>query len=146
MNKQHPEHYAVLQLTSEKATTAQIKKAYHKLAKKYHPDKHPKQRHLAKEVMQQLNTAYSILSNVSLRKQYDADVQAQRDRLRLAREQQLRKEMEEQRWQAAQAHQNVRKKIDSTKTYLATTALFIAVGLGVVASGMAAKSILKKSS
>ena len=54
---------------SENATIDEIKKAYRKLARKYHPDinKSPE----AEEKFKEINAAYEILSDSQKRKQYD---------------------------------------------------------------------------
>jgi len=54
---------------SENATQAEIKKAYRKLARKYHPDicKKPE----CEEKFKEINAAYEILSDEEKRKQYD---------------------------------------------------------------------------
>jgi curved DNA-binding protein len=54
---------------SENSTTEEIKKAYKKLAKKYHPDlnKDPK----AEEKFKEINSAYDVLSNKNKKSQYD---------------------------------------------------------------------------
>jgi len=55
---------------SENATHDEIKKAYRKLARKYHPDicKKPE----CEEKFKEINTAYEILGDEEKRKQYDA--------------------------------------------------------------------------
>ena len=59
-------YYEVLGV-SESATTDEIKKAFKKLAIKYHPDKW-----WSKEKFQEINEAYGVLSNEKKRWQYDA--------------------------------------------------------------------------
>lgn len=61
--------YAVLGV-KEDATTAEIKKAYRKLARKYHPDKNPDNPE-AEERFKELQEAYSTLSDEKKRKEYD---------------------------------------------------------------------------
>ena len=52
------------------ATNDEIKKAYRKLAMKYHPDRN-KQDKEAEKKFKEVNEAYSILSDTQKRKQYD---------------------------------------------------------------------------
>lgn len=53
------------------ATAEEIKRAYRKLAVKYHPDKNPGDK-TAEERFKQINEAYAVLSDPEKRKQYDA--------------------------------------------------------------------------
>lgn len=52
------------------ATDAEIKSAYRKLAKKYHPDMNPGDKE-AEEKFKEINDAYAILSDAEKRKKYD---------------------------------------------------------------------------
>ena len=61
--------YKALGVT-ENATVEEIKNAYRKLAKQYHPDSHPGDRK-CEERFQSINEAYSILSNPEKKKAYD---------------------------------------------------------------------------
>lgn len=55
---------------SEKATAAEIKKTYRKLAKQYHPDANPTNPKAA-DRFKEIGEAYSVLSDPEKRKQYD---------------------------------------------------------------------------
>jgi len=63
------DYYAVLGV-DKKATTDAIKKAYRKLALKYHPDKNPGDKK-AEEKFKDITEAYAVLSDPEKRKQYD---------------------------------------------------------------------------
>ena len=64
--------YEILEV-SNKASKEVIDKAYHVLAKKYHPDlqANDEQRRIAEEKMKKINEAYDVLSNEQKRKVYD---------------------------------------------------------------------------
>ena len=55
---------------SESATPEEMKKAYRRLAKKYHPDANPNDSSAA-ERFKEISEAYSVLSDPEKRKQYD---------------------------------------------------------------------------
>ena len=63
------DYYKVLELNKQ-ATDADIKKAYRKLARKYHPDLNPNDAN-AKIKFQQVNEANEVLSDPEKRKKYD---------------------------------------------------------------------------
>lgn len=60
--------YAILGV-SRNAEAAEIKKAYRRLAKQYHPDSNPGQD--TTEKFQEINRAYEVLNNPDLKKKYD---------------------------------------------------------------------------
>lgn len=63
------DYYAVLGV-DKSASTEQLKKAYRKLAIKYHPDKNPGDRQ-AEERFKEITEAYAVLSDPDKRHQYD---------------------------------------------------------------------------
>ena len=63
------DYYKILEIPKT-ATEADIKKAYRKLARKYHPDLSPNDKEAEKK-FKQLNEANEVLSNVENRKKYD---------------------------------------------------------------------------
>ena len=63
------DYYKVLGL-DKKASPDDIKKAYRKLARKYHPDLNPNDKE-AKKKFQEINEANEVLSNEANRKKYD---------------------------------------------------------------------------
>jgi curved DNA-binding protein len=63
------DYYKVLEV-DKNATEADIKKAYRKLARKYHPDLNPNDAG-AKKKFQQINEANEVLSDPEKRKKYD---------------------------------------------------------------------------
>jgi len=65
----YQDYYKVLGV-SRSASEDEIKKAFRKLAQKYHPDKNPDDSN-AEQKFKQANEAYTVLSDASKRKQYD---------------------------------------------------------------------------
>lgn len=63
------DYYKILE-TQKSATEAEIKKAYRKLARKYHPDLNPNDK-TAEAKFKSINEANEVLSNVENRKKYD---------------------------------------------------------------------------
>ncbi len=63
------DYYKILEI-AKTATPEQIKKAYRKLARKYHPDLNPNNKE-AKQSFQQVNEANEVLSDPEKRKKYD---------------------------------------------------------------------------
>ena len=63
------DYYEVLGV-GRNASAAEIKKAYRKLAKKYHPDTNPNDKH-AEEMFKEVSEAYDVLSDDEKRKMYD---------------------------------------------------------------------------
>eukprot|EP00996_Jenningsia_fusiforme_P000839 NODE_1762_length_1413_cov_40.924487_g1591_i0.p1 GENE.NODE_1762_length_1413_cov_40.924487_g1591_i0~~NODE_1762_length_1413_cov_40.924487_g1591_i0.p1 ORF type:complete len:389 (-),score=116.72 NODE_1762_length_1413_cov_40.924487_g1591_i0:245-1339(-) len=63
------DYYEVLGVTKE-ATEGEIKKAYYKLALKWHPDKNPDDP-AADDMFKQISQAYEVLSDAEKREKYD---------------------------------------------------------------------------
>lgn len=76
-HKKEKSYYDVLGVTPH-ATQAQVKGAYFKLSKIYHPDKNAGSK-AAQTQFASINEAYSILGNLTLRKRYDRGTLSQRD-------------------------------------------------------------------
>ena len=64
-------YYEILGI-EEDADSESIKKAYKKLAKKFHPDLNPDDIESSEERFKQINEAYEVLSEPSKRKLYDS--------------------------------------------------------------------------
>jgi hypothetical protein len=79
-----PETYYDVLEVSKSATQEEIKKAFHKLATEYHPDKNngatDKMKHLAGEKFKEINEAYNILKDANKRRQYDAKIKEFEDK------------------------------------------------------------------
>ena len=67
---QKRDYYEVLGV-SKNATDDELKKAFRKLAKKYHPDANPDNKEEKKKNFKEVNEAYEVLSDSQKRKMYD---------------------------------------------------------------------------
>ena len=63
------DYYNVLGI-NKNATTDEVRKAYRKLARKYHPDLNPNNKEAEKK-FQEINEANEVLSDPEKRKKYD---------------------------------------------------------------------------
>ena len=64
------DYYKVLGV-EKSSSNDEIKKAYRKLALKYHPDRNPSDKKRAEEKFKDISEAYAVLSDPEKRKQYD---------------------------------------------------------------------------
>jgi molecular chaperone DnaJ len=64
-----PDYYKVLGV-GKNASEEEIKKAYRRLARRYHPDRNPGEKQ-AEERFKEISQAYDVLSDAEKRKQYD---------------------------------------------------------------------------
>jgi len=64
------DYYEVLGV-KRSATDAEIKKAYRRLAMKYHPDRNPGKEKEATEKFKEINEAYGVLGDAEKRQQFD---------------------------------------------------------------------------
>ena len=69
MSEERRDLYEVLEI-QKSASDEEIKKAYRKLAKKYHPDLNPGDK-TAEEKMKEVNAAYEVLSDKEKKSRYD---------------------------------------------------------------------------
>jgi len=68
-------YYEVLKV-KKTASSAEIKKAYHVLASKYHPDKHPENQKYAEDIMKDINIAHEVLLDAESRRKYDESLES----------------------------------------------------------------------
>ncbi|XP_071744412.1 dnaJ homolog subfamily B member 6 [Lepeophtheirus salmonis] len=64
------DYYATLGVVKE-SSAAEIKKAYRKLALKWHPDKNPENQDVSTKKFKEISEAYEVLSNEQKRREYD---------------------------------------------------------------------------
>ena len=68
-------YYEVLKV-KKTASSDEIKKAYHVLASKYHPDKHPENKKYAEDMMKDINIAHEVLLDAESRRKYDESLES----------------------------------------------------------------------
>ena len=66
-------HYETLGV-SKNASDKEIKEAYKKLVKKYHPDVYTGDKNFAEKKTKEINIAYDVLSNPESRAQYNDEI------------------------------------------------------------------------
>ncbi len=73
MSKEKRDYYEILELKKDRSqvTEDDIKKAYKKLAMKWHPDKNPNNKEEAETRFKEISEAYQVLSDSSKRSMYD---------------------------------------------------------------------------
>ena len=71
MSSSKKDYYEVLGV-SKTATSDEIRKAYKKLAIKWHPDKNPDNKTAAEEKFKEISEAYSVLSDPKRKQEYDS--------------------------------------------------------------------------
>lgn len=79
------DYYTILGV-DKNASDEEIKKAYRKLAFKWHPDKNPNNKKAAEEKFKKISEAYAVLSDPEKRKEYDMFGSADQFRQRYTQE------------------------------------------------------------
>ena len=69
-----PDYYQILEVGRD-ATAREIKRAYRKLAKRYHPDKNPERTAFAEKMFREVCNAYNTLQDRKLKFDYDRTLQ-----------------------------------------------------------------------
>lgn len=67
---QKKDYYRILEV-EKSASQEDVKKAYRKLVKEWHPDRHMEDKQIAEEKFKEIQEAYEVLSNPEKRKLYD---------------------------------------------------------------------------
>jgi len=70
MSSNKKDYYEILGVSKD-ATEDQIRRAYKKLAVKWHPDKNPNNKKQAEEKFKEISEAYSVLSDPKKKREYD---------------------------------------------------------------------------
>lgn len=70
MRQTDTDYYRILEVR-EGATAEELRNAYRRLAKRYHPDAHPEEGLYAEERFREVSEAYAVLRDPARRRQYD---------------------------------------------------------------------------
>lgn len=100
--------YSVLRV-SEDASPEEIKQAYRRLVKLWHPDLHPDDMSAEKR-MAEINEAYTVLSDQAKKWKYDDDLSRKRAQFRAKQAEQARREAAQAAAAAAAASSAIRKQ------------------------------------
>ena len=71
---QVPDYYQILEIGRD-ATAPEIKRAFRRLAKRYHPDKNPEQTAFAEQMFREICRAYNLLRDKKQKSDYDRTLQ-----------------------------------------------------------------------
>jgi len=85
-----PDHYITLNIKSN-ASDEEIKQAFRRLAKRFHPDKNPGSEKVAEKRFKKIITAYKVLGNRESRDMYDRRLRTNRANIHNSRRENLRK-------------------------------------------------------
>lgn len=107
-------HYDNLKI-SRNATAQEIKKAYRRLAQKYHPDRNGNSAE-SQRIMKIINQAYAVLSDPESRRAYDRKLMEQEREEREA-EQAKQQQQAHERQQAYERQQEQEKRQQTKEEY-----------------------------
>jgi curved DNA-binding protein CbpA len=89
-NMSIPDYYLTLRI-EDSASQEEIKRAFRRLAKKFHPDKNPGNEKTAEKRFKQITKAYKVLCNRESRAAYDQLLKTKRDEQKDCRRENLRR-------------------------------------------------------
>jgi curved DNA-binding protein len=109
------DYYKILDVSKD-STEEDIKKAYRKLAKKYHPDKNPDNKK-AEETFKEVSEAYDVLSNQEKRKKFDDFISVSNEKKTYAYSNRPEKETTENEPEYSDFFKQFFKKTSSKRKY-----------------------------
>ena len=121
-------YYDVLEV-KKTATQDEIKKAFHVLAREYHPDKNTrateKVKQLGEKKFREVNEAYSVLKDPSKRRQYDAKIKEFED----AKNPASASSQSDQKTATPRSSPKAAKKINKKRIFWGIVGLLIFIGI-----------------